>query len=258
MRLDKFLAESAIGTRKVVRNYIFDGKVAVNDEIIQVPSYEVDENIDNITYLGQSVKYSGKVYYMLNKPGGCVTARIDANEKTVLDLIDDDHKKGLFPIGRLDKDTEGLLILTNDGDLDHKLMHPDHHVEKTYFFWAYGSLDNNALERLIKGVSIGKGEEIAKAIHVTIQESGSYGTLKDKMEQVNAESIKIKDSTQPVVAAFITISEGRKHQVKRMLKAVGCFIVYLKRVSIGRLQLDEGLCKGQYRILREEELSLLQ
>lgn len=253
MRLDKFLAEASIGTRKKVRNYVKDGKVTVNNQEIVDPAADIIENVDVIRFLDKEVVHTGKVYYMFNKPGGCITARTDINCKTVLDYFDVDSINGLFPVGRLDKDTEGLLLLTNDGEFNHRLMYPDNHVEKTYFFWAFGTLDYEAKERLKTGIIIGEEEALAKAIKIEVEEEGIYQELQDKMNINNRKDIRKNPYLQPVVSGYITISEGRKHQVKRMLKAVGCYIVYLKRVSIGGLLLDETLKKGQYRELTEKE-----
>ncbi len=257
MRIDKFLAEASVGPRKAIRNDVKEGKVTVNDQLFLEPAAEIDENKDVIKYLGEEVIHPGKVYYMFYKPGGCITARKDLKEKTVLDYFEVDNKDGLFPVGRLDKDTEGLLLLTNDGEFSHRLMYPDKHVEKTYFFWAFGSLDSEAKERLMTGILIGQGEALAKAAKIEVLEEGFYQELQDKMNLEQRKDIRINPNHQPVVSGYITITEGRKHQVKRMLKAVGCYVVYLKRVSIGGLILDETLKKGQYRELTEEERRLL-
>lgn len=257
MRLDKFLAEASIGTRKVVRNYVKESKVTVNNQDIVDPAIEIDENTDVIRYLDKEVIHTGKVYYMFHKPSGCVTARKDAKEKTVLDYFDANDGNGLFLVGRLDKDTEGLILLTNDGEFNHRLMHPDKHVGKTYFFWAFGSLNHKSMERLITGIMFGNDEPLAKAVKIQVEEEGTYQEYQDKMNIENILTIKKKNNHQLVVSGYITISEGRKHQVKRMLKAVGCYIVYLKRVSIGGLILDENLKKGQYRALTENELKIL-
>jgi 16S rRNA pseudouridine516 synthase len=257
MRLDKFLAESAIGTRKVVRDYIKDGKVSVNDRSIVDPASEIDECRDIIRYLNKQVLYPGKVYYMFHKPTGCVTARKDLTMKTVLDYFPPDLRNMIFPIGRLDKDTEGLLLLSNDGNLEHQLMHPDKHVEKTYFFWAFGTLDNRAKDCLKAGVVIEEDETVAKALKLQVEMVGTYQDYEEIMKLINVLSLKRKDNEQPVVSGYITISEGRRHQIKRMLKAVGCYVVYLKRVSIGKLMIDAELKKGQYRELSREELNLL-
>jgi 16S rRNA pseudouridine516 synthase len=254
MRLDKYLAEASIGTRKIVRNYVKEGNVTVNNQVVLEPSTEIDEFKDVIQYQGVTVIHTGNVYYMFHKPNGCITARQDLNSKTVLDYFDTEHNKGLFPVGRLDKDTEGLLLLTSDGEFCHRLMHPEKHVEKTYFFWALGAIDENAMERLLNGVSIGEDEDLAKATGLEMKEHGYYKDLKDRLQLIRPKRIKLDPNKQQVVAGLITIDEGRKHQVKRMLKAVGCYVTYLKRVSIGNLVLDETLLPGQYRELTEEEI----
>lgn len=257
MRLDKFLAEASIGTRKVVRSYIIEGYITVNGNMVIEPATEIDESSDVIRYLGNEVIHTGKVYYMFHKPGGCVTARTDLFERTVLDYFEDDLRNGLFPVGRLDKDTEGLLFLTNDGAFEHNLMHPSKHVDKTYFFWAYGILKDQDIMKLEEGVEIDKDKPLAKAARLRTHARGSYEEYKDILEQLNIPIVKKENDKQPVVAGYITISEGRKHQVKRMLKAVGCYVVYLKRVSIGDVVLDESLQQGQYRELTDLELQRL-
>jgi 16S rRNA pseudouridine516 synthase len=141
MRLDKFLAQSDLGRRKTVRTYIKEGMVKVNGDVITEPAIEINESSDVIGYLDKVVPYTGKVYYMFNKPAGYITARKDIAKKTVFDFFDDINMNGVLHVGRLDKDTEGLLLLTNDGEFEHQLMYPQKHVEKTYFFWALGSLD---------------------------------------------------------------------------------------------------------------------
>lgn len=257
MRLDKFLAESSLGRRKEVRTYIKEGMVKVNGDVITKPALEINESLDIIEYLDKVVHYTGKVYYMFNKPAGCITARRDAASKTVFDFFDDINMNGVFHVGRLDKDTEGLLLFTNDGEFEHKLMCPEKHVEKTYFFWALGSLDEEDIKRLEQGVYIGKGEILTKPAKIEVDKCGIYKELKDEMPIDNLHNIDSKQYNQPVISGYLTISEGRNHQVKRMLKAVGCYVVYLKRISIGGLILDESLKKGQYRFLTEAEIKRL-
>ena len=247
MRLDKFLAESSIGNRKKVRSYIKEGMIKVNGEIVTEPAIQVNENLDIIEYLDKVVSYTGKVYYMFHKPAGCITARKDAVSKTVFDYFDDVNMDGVFHVGRLDKDTEGLLLLTNDGEFEHQLMYPEKHVEKKYFFWALGSLDEGDIKQLEQGVYIGRGEILAKPAKIEVHKSGGYKELKHEMAVENLFNMDSNQYNQPVVSGYLTISEGRKHQVKRMLRAVGCYVVYLKRVSIGGLTLDESLEKGQYK-----------
>lgn len=257
MRLDKFLAEAAVGTRKEVRSYVKDGMVTVNQRLVQNPAQEIDEITDTVLYSGKEISYTKKVYYMFHKPSGCVTARTDETCMTVLDYFDDNHRQGIFPVGRLDKDTEGLLLLTNDGEFSHSLMHPDKHIRKTYFFWALGALDEAKMNRLLTGIKLKSEEETVRAKQVKVIEQGYYQDLKEHIGSLMTQEVRVKPSLQPVVAGYLTISEGRKHQVKRMLKEVGCYVVYLKRTSIGALQLDETLPKGHYRELTIEEHTLL-
>ncbi|GAA0742024.1 pseudouridine synthase [Clostridium oceanicum] len=257
MRLDKFLAESGIGTRKDVRTYIKDGMVKVNGKVIIKPAIDIEENRDIILYLDKVVKHIGKVYYMFHKPKGCITARRDESQKTVLDYFSKENMKGIFHVGRLDKDTEGLLLLTNDGEFEHGLMCPNKHVHKKYYFCALGSLDENDIKKLEEGVLIGKGKILTKPAKIKVEK---IGTCEDFQEHMGIEKFSKKDLglyRQPVVSGYLTISEGRKHQVKRMLKAVGCFVVYLKRVSIGNVFLDETLEKGEYRFLTDSEVQML-
>lgn len=254
MRLDKFLAVSSVGKRKEVRNFIKEGTVKVNGRVITEPAIEVDEISDVIEYFDKVVAYIDKIYYMFHKPAGCITARKDAAQKTVFDFFDDINMDGVFHVGRLDKDTEGLLLLTNDGEFEHKVMYPQKHVEKTYFFWALGSLDEEDTRQLQDGLYIGNDSMLTKPAKIEIQNSGMYKDFKHEVILKNLEKFYSNHQNQPVVSGYLTISEGRKHQVKRMLKAVGCYIIYLKRISIGGLMLDESLEKGQYRFLTEVEI----
>lgn len=258
MRIDKYLAQAAVGTRKVVRNYVKEGKVTVNEQVFYDPATEINEDTDEVYYLGTKVVLTRMVYYMFHKPSGCVTARRDADNPTVLDYFDVGGMEGLFPVGRLDKDTEGLLLLTNDGELNHRLMYPDKKVDKTYLFWVFGELNEEKLDWLKKGVAIAPEEPLAKAVEIQVEEHGTYGELRERMLIENENSAKNKCEDQPVASGYITISEGRKHQIKRMLKGVGCYVVYLKRTAIGELKLDDSLPKGAYRELTQEELDLLQ
>lgn len=254
MRLDKFLAESSLGRRKIVREYIKNGLVKVNGEIITIPATEINEDIDNIQYLNKSILYTGKVYYMFHKPANCITATKDTVNKTVFDFFRDINMKGVFHVGRLDKDTEGLLLLTNDGEFEHHLMHPKKHVEKTYFFWALGSLGDEDKKKLEQGIYIGKDEILTKPAKIKVHKCGMYKDFKNEIQSTNLNNIDSERYNQPVVSGYLTISEGRKHQVKRMLKTVGCYVVYLKRISIGGISLDYTLEKGQYRDLTENEI----
>ena len=257
MRLDKFLAESAVGTRKNVRNYIKEGAVKVNGQVVTEPIMEISESTDVIQYLDKVVAYTGKVYYMFHKPEGCITARKDAVNKTVFDFLQGVNTNGIFHVGRLDKDTEGLLLFTNDGDFNHKLMYPEKHIEKKYFFIALGSLNEDEVKKLEEGISIGEGEALTKPAKIDGLRFGTYKEFEQDTDIRRFYNIDSNRYDQPVVSGYLTISEGRKHQVKRMLKAAGCYVVYLKRISIGELMLDETLKKGQYRMLKEDEIQNL-
>lgn len=257
MRLDKFLAQGSVGRRKDVRIYIKDGKVKVNEDIILEPSTEINEIEDIIKYNDRVINYVEKVYYMFNKPAGCVTATKDKDFKTVFDYFTNVKTEGLFHVGRLDKDTEGLLLLTNDGEFEHHLMHPDNHMEKTYFLWAFGSLNDEDIKKLEAGLYIGKNEPITKPAKFKLSKSGGYKEFKNEIPVELLPNIDSNKYNQPVVSGCLTISEGRKHQVKRMLKAVGCYVVYLERVAIGEVILDNSLKRGIYRELNDSEFKNL-
>ena len=197
-------------------------------------------------------------YYMFSKPGGCITARRDPRHKTVMDYFPDAKKDTLFPIGRLDKDTEGLLIVTDDGMLFHDLMLPEKKVSKTYFFWAKGEISEEKISELESGAAIYPDKSLLTApATLRILERK---TLFDVKHLLSEEDVKLtrKKGALPVFSGLLTITEGKKHQVKRMLKFAGCPILYLKRVAIGGLKLDESLSVGSYRELTSEELSILK
>jgi 16S rRNA pseudouridine516 synthase len=257
MRLDKYLSESSIGRRKEVRLFIKDGKVMVNGIVEKVPATEINENKDIIEYMGKKIEHAGKVYYMFHKPSGCITARKDIAEKTVIDYFQELNNDGLFPVGRLDKDTEGLLFVTNDGEFNHELMYPDKHVDKTYFFWAFGELTKDKIDKLEKGVYLEGKEVLTKKSKVEVIRQGLFRDLMQEIEGTQYEKVKKNRDILPVVSGYLTISEGRKHQVKRMLKAVGCYVIYLKRIAIGEVILDADLEKGNYRTLTSKELKSL-
>lgn len=255
MRLDKYLAESCVGTRKEVRKLIIDGTVTVNGEKEVDPASEIKENVDIIKCMNEVIEYPGKHYIMFHKPAGCITAKSDEKHKTVMDYFTEDDRKGLFPVGRLDKDTEGLLLLTNDGEFDNRLMHPTHHVSKRYFFWVLGSITDDKINRLENGISIGDDDSLTSPAKIEILQSGRYEELEDQIPFYSHDSSNMKNNNyiQMVTSGYITITEGKKHQVKRMLKAVGCYVIYLKRVQIGTLLLEE-LKPGEYRNLTDKEV----
>ena len=230
IRLDKFLCEMEIGTRSQVKEMIKKGQVSVNNEVIKKADYKFDENSAKVCVKEKEISYQKFYYYMLNKPAGVVSATTDNHDKTVLDLLKDAPGKDLFPVGRLDKDTEGLLLITNDGVLSHNLLSPKKHVDKTYLVKTAETETLDMIHALEQGVDIGE-EKI---------------TLPAKVKLLEEKEIEL------------TIMEGKFHQVKRMLKAVGNEVVYLKRLSMGSLILDEALNLGEYRILTEKEVDDLK
>lgn len=231
IRLDKYLADMKAGTRSEVKEYIRKGAVSVNDSICCKPETKVDTEADTVLLNGASIGYVDKEYYMLNKPAGVVTATTDKREKTVLDLIFP-ARKDLFPAGRLDKDTEGLLVITNDGEMAHYMLSPKHHVDKTYYAVVKGRILDETVHKFSEGLYV-DDELTAKP---------------SKLEVLSY------DAENDTSCVNITIHEGKFHQIKRMFVAVGSEVLYLKRISFGPLSLDESLQPGQYRALTEEEV----
>ena len=231
IRLDKYLADMSIGTRQEVKKYIRQGRVKINEDIIKKPEYKIREDEDKITFDGAPVAYETFEYYMLNKPAGVVSATEDRRDTSVIDLIKEKKRKDLFPVGRLDKDTEGLLLITNDGDLAHRLLAPKKHVDKVYYAKIDGMVTEEDVKRFAEGIDIGaEEEEMTRPAKLDIMKS--------------AEESEIR----------LTIHEGKFHQVKRMFLAVGKEVTYLKRERMGTLCLDENLKPGEYRLLTEEEI----
>ncbi len=232
LRLDKYLADMGIGTRSEIKDWIRKGRVRINEEICKKPETKVDINRDEVYFDQSKVSYRRFLYLMLHKPAGVVSATTDNVSRTVLDLICDTQGKELFPVGRLDKDTEGLLILTNDGDLAHRLLSPRKHVDKVYYARVSGLVTAEDQEAFLQGVRI---EE-------------DYITLPAKLHILFSGDISEIE---------LTIQEGKFHQVKRMFEAVGKEVIYLKRLSMGGLSLDPSLAPGEYRELTEEEITYL-
>lgn len=237
IRLDKYLAEMSVGTRNEVKKIIKSGQVTVNGIVVLKPEMKVNEETDKVCVCGTDIYYKKYVYFMLNKPAGYVSATKDNKYKTVIELIKENNKSGIFPVGRLDIDTEGMLIITNDGALSHKLMSPRKHVDKKYFLVAEGFVTDNDIKQIEEGIDIGDDKITLPA------------KVSDIKHYTNNKGIW--------TSMCLTIHEGRYHQVKRMLGAVGNPVTYLKRISIGNLKLDENLSPGEYRQLSEEELELL-
>ncbi|MBO5291707.1 MAG: rRNA pseudouridine synthase [Lachnospiraceae bacterium] len=230
IRLDKYLADLGIGTRSEVKELIRRGSVTVDGRMVRRPEEKIEEHTTRVCVNGTECIYQKYRYYMLNKPAGVVSATEDVKEKTVLSFLPAELQKDIFPVGRLDKDTVGLLLLTNDGGLAHELLSPKKHVPKTYLVQAEHPVDEVSLERLKSGVDIGEK-------NLTLPAEASYGETREWV--------------------LLTIREGRYHQVKRMFQAVGNRVVSLKRLSMGTLTLDETLPEGRYRELTAEEVKKL-
>lgn len=231
LRLDKYLADMGKGTRKEIKKKIQKGLVLVDGKVVKEPERKVDPDVQEVSLEGKVIPYAAFSYLMLNKPAGLVSATRDPKEKTVLDLIKGEKRKDLFPVGRLDKDTVGLLLMTNDGELAHRLLSPAKHVDKVYFARVKGLVDERDVELFATGVDIGD-DKLCLPAELKIK----------KLEKETGES-----------EVEICIKEGRFHQVKRMFQAVGKEVLFLQRLQMGTLCLDETLKPGEYRELTEEE-----
>lgn len=233
MRLDKFLSATGAGTRSEVKNLLKKHQVCVNGRICKKPEQKVDPDKDEIVMDGKRIAYEEVSYFLFHKPSGCVSATWDKKEKTVMDYLNEPQCRGLFPVGRLDKDTEGLLLITNDGELAHRMLSPKKHVDKTYYAEIEGEIKEEDQKAFLEGIDIGDEKKTLPA-NLVILESGKKSKVK------------------------VTIQEGRYHQIKRMFEAVGKEVTYLKRISMGPLKLEDSLKKGTYRRLKAEELEQLK
>src|SRR5699024_1197975 len=233
MRIDKLLSNMGYGSRKEVRQLLKNGAVRVNEELIKKPNVHIDTEDDVVTCFGEQVIYQQYIYLMMNKRQGVLSATEDVVGATVLDdLTEEDRHFKPFPVGRLDKDTEGFLLLSNDGKMAHNLLSPKKDVPKTYYAHIEGHVTEEDIEAMAKGVILEDGTK-TKPGKLVILTSGAQSEIE------------------------LTITEGKFHQVKRMFQAVGKEVVYLKRLSMGPIQLDERLPLGTYRPLTEKELALL-
>lgn len=233
MRLDKLLAHLNCGSRKEVQAMIRAGRVQVNGAVERDPAAKVDSDSAQVMLDGQARQYQAQRYYMLNKPAGVITASRDARHATVLDLFPVEIRRGLFAVGRLDKDTEGLLIVTDDGALSHALMSPTRHVYKVYEAVVEGELLPDAEARFENGLTLKDGTVCLPA----------------RLERLAGDAVQ---------RVRVTLREGKYHQVKRMIAAVGGVVVQLRRVQLGGLRLDPALAQGAFRALTDQELALLQ
>lgn len=250
VRLDKYICQSTMLTRSQAKEKLKAGAVRVNDILVKKAETKVDPEADQITLDGRSISMTGMRYYLLNKPQGVITATRDDSQKTVMDLIHE-PVKDLAPVGRLDKDTEGLLLITNDGALTHSLLSPKKHVNKCYFAVLDGPITEEDIKAFQEGLDIGDEKKTLPAK----LELAELEMLTERVRSLCRVDDQEKSELTPVL---ITIQEGRYHQVKRMAQAVGNNVVYLKRMSMGGLVLDPSLEPGSYRELSEQELQLLR
>ena len=234
MRLDKYLSDMGAGTRSELKKEIRRSGVSIDGEIIKDPGFNVSTS-SHVIFRGAAVAYEEFVYYILNKPAGVISASDDDREPTVVDLITEQKRKDLFPVGRLDRDTEGLLLITNDGALAHRLLSPRHHVDKVYHVKVSGILTDSDVELFRDGLVLADGLECLPA-------------------DLEIKSVSEEEYTSE---AEITIREGKFHQVKRMFSSIGAEVIYLKRLSMGPLTLGPELAPGEYRRLNADEMASL-
>ena len=255
MRLDKFLADMNQGTRKELKQLIRKGLVTVDGVTVKDPGTAVTKTSD-IVLAEIPVVYNEYEYYMMNKPRGVITATEDARQETVLDLMAGEHRKDISPVGRLDKDTVGLLLITNDGQLNHQLLSPKHHVDKEYLARVSGKVTENDVKAFARGLFIEEGFRALPA-QLKIQayrEIPAEADFRD-LAMSNAPGQDLPDGVTEIT---VVIQEGKYHQIKKMFHAIGKEVIYLQRIRMGSLELDPNLQEGQYRKLTDEEIRLLK
>jgi 16S rRNA pseudouridine516 synthase len=233
IRLDKYLADAGAGTRSQVRNLVKAGRINVNGVQAGDCGMKIDAESAEVLLDGKRINRQGLLYILMNKPAGVVSSTQEKNDRTVVDLLPEELRRGMFPVGRLDRDTEGFLLISNDGKLAHRLLSPKKHVEKKYYAEVDGSLDEAAVEAFASGLDIGD-EKPAMPAGLQVLEDGMTRS-----------------------SAIVTLTEGRYHEVKRLFKAIGLNVTYLKRVSMGALELPDDLEPGQWRELTTQEMVTL-
>ncbi|MEW8973916.1 MAG: pseudouridine synthase [Tissierellaceae bacterium] len=233
-RIDKIISNMGYGSRKDVKKFIKDGLIEVNGVVIVKNDIKVDPYEDEIYFNGEKVLYREYIYLMMNKPKGLVSSTDDPMTRTVIDILDEEYIiYRPFPAGRLDKDTVGLLLITNDGKLAHELLSPKKGIDKTYYVEVDGHVDEKYIEKFKRGIMLDDG----------------YRTLPSQLEIISSDIVS---------QVYLTIQEGKYHQVKRMFESISMKVIYLKRLSMGPLRLDEDLEEGEYRELTDCELNMLK
>ncbi len=232
LRIDKYLTDMGTGSRSQIKEHIKKGLVTINGRIVKSAKEKADTQCDNVTFNGELIEYVEYEYYVINKPSGVISATEDPHTPTVVDLIKG-AKNGIFPVGRLDKDTEGLLLITDDGMLAHNLLSPKKHVDKKYYAEVTGTLTSEHIKMVSAGLQVDKNFKALPAL------------------------LEIIDSNDDVSKCYITLHEGKFHQIKRMMEALGCQVTYLKRLSMGALELPENLSPGEYYKLSAADIKNL-
>lgn len=273
IRLDKMLGNLGYGTRSGIKILVKQGAVTVNGQRAKDPGMQINPHADTVALDGETIAYRDTVYVMLHKPAGVVSATEDNRDRTVLDLLDSDVTVlSPFPVGRLDKDTEGLLLLTNDGKLAHELLSPKKHVPKTYRALVAGDVGASDAEAFEQGVTLDDGyvtmpaqlQVLAAASNASEALGASTSDSDSSSEELRAAAQLARRNLTPDYTEHslswieLTIHEGKFHQVKRMFEAVGKKVLYLRRVSMGPLTLDAALEPGQWRELSEQEVDSLR
>ena len=280
MRLDKYLADMGVGSRSDIKKAIRKCKVTVNGEVVRDAGENVPEGAV-ITFFDEEISYQEYQYYMLNKPAGIISATEDKHHETVVDLIKDEVfpgqvRKDLFPVGRLDKDTEGLLIITNDGKLAHRLLAPKHHIDKAYYAVVTGTVGDEDVEKFKKGIRFDEHLTAMPAVLEVLSTGKTVKELADKLglsvDKERFERVRLSgerfvgaegpaDISDETICSEVkvVIQEGKFHQIKKMIRALSGHkdVLYLKRMSMGEIELDESLAPGEYRSLTETEMETL-
>lgn len=270
IRLDKMLGNLGYGTRSSIKQWVKQGAVRVNGEVVKDHGRQIRPNDDTVVLNGETIRYRDTVYVLLHKPAGVVSATEDMRDRTVIDLLDEEITVlSPFPVGRLDKDTEGLLLITNDGKLSHELLSPRKHVPKTYRALVAGAVCQEDAEAFERGVELDDGyvtmpAQLEVLVSLSAAAGDSEGQMKADKPEAAAEMSAVLDfapsgpNATPLSWIELTIHEGKFHQVKRMFEAVGKKVLYLRRVAMGPLKLDPGLTPGDWRELTEDEIDSLR
>ncbi|MEE0955081.1 MAG: pseudouridine synthase [Eubacterium sp.] len=259
LRLDKFLVSCDVCSRSEARKLVKAKRIKINDSPAKAPDQKIDTEKDRVFFDGKLLDYREFHYYMLNKPAGFITATEDTRQETVMDLLPDRRRKNLSPVGRLDKDTEGLLLITDDGQLNHRLLAPGFHVRKTYLAGLRKTVSEEDVQKFRDGLDIGEKALTAPAL---LQRVESGADCLDSLTPEYLKALPRAAAASPFPSeiswALVSITEGKFHQIKRMFEAVDNEVLYLKRMSMGSLLLDPELKPGQWRMLTPEEIRELK